>query len=75
MKRIFLLLLLTSCLSTEVLNAPIEHVDTVQMYKRAHKPPPPPVPPSDTTDVEDTTRIPISFDVSVGDWEEEDIDL
>lgn len=68
-----LFLLLTSCISTEVLNAPeVEQVDTVRMYK-PHRPHPP-APPSDTTEV-DTTRVPIGFNPSVGDWEEEDIDL
>lgn len=71
MRLILLLLLLTSCLQTEVLNAPIEHVDTVQMYKKPHKP----RPPRATTEVDDTARIPISFDVSVDDWDEINVDL
>lgn len=75
MKRLIFLLLLTSCISTEVLNAPeVEPTDTVRMYK-PHRPPHPPVPPRDTTEVNDTARVPIGFNPSVGDWEEEDIDL
>lgn len=75
MKRLFLILILTSCISTEALNAPeVEQVDTVQMYKRAHNPPPP-VPPMDTTEVNDTTRVPIGFDVEVEDWDEKVIEL
>ena len=53
-------------MKTEVLNAPIEQADTVMMRK-PHKP----LPPRDTTD---TTRIPISFNPSVGDWDETEID-
>lgn len=75
MKRLIFLLLLTSCISTEVLNAPeVEQVDTVRMYK-PHRPPHPPLPPSDTTEGNDTARVPIGFNPSVGDWEAEDIDL
>jgi hypothetical protein len=69
MKRLaLLLLLLTSCLKTEVLNAPIEQVDTV-MYRKPYKP----FPPKDTTDQDD--RVPITFNPSVEDWEEQDINI
>lgn len=62
------------CMKTEVLNAPeVEQVDTVSMYK-PHRPPHPPVPPSDTTEV-DTSRVPIGFNPSVEDWEENEVDL
>lgn len=74
MKRLLLLLFLTSCVKTEVINEAVPQIDTVRMYK-PHRPPHPPVPPSDTTEVNDTTRVPIGFDPSVGDWDEEDIDL
>ena len=74
-KTTLLSLLLTplclSCIQTEVLNIPeVEHADTV-MTKKPHKP----YPPSDTTEVNDTARVPIGFNPSVEDWEEEDIDL
>lgn len=65
MKRLIFLLLLTSCISTEVLNAPEVIIDTASVHKK---------PLRDTTEV-DTTRVPIGFNPSVGDWEEEDIDL
>lgn len=64
---LLLLLLLTSCIKTEVLNAPIEQMDTV-MYRKPHKT----LPPKDTTD---TTRVPITFNPSVEDWEEQDINI
>lgn len=72
----FLLIgLCLSCMKTSVLNAPeVEPTDTVRKYK-PHRPPHPPVPPRDTTEVNDTARVPIGFNPSVGDWEEEDIDL
>jgi hypothetical protein len=57
----------TSCLKTDVLNAPIEQADTVLMRK-PHRPLLPPI-------EEDTTRITITFNPSVEDWEENDINL
>lgn len=75
MKRLVILLCLASCMKTEVLNAPeVEQIDTVLMRK-PHRPPHPPVPPSDTTEVNDTTRVPIGFNPSVGDWDEQDVEL
>lgn len=66
-----LILSCLSCIKTEVLNTPeVEHVDTV-MTKKPHKQ----LPPSDTTEVTDTARVPIGFNPSVEDWEDEDIDL
>lgn len=67
MIALLLLLLLTSCIKTEVLNAPIEQMDTVT-YRKPYKP----FPPKDTTD---TTRVPITFNPSVEDWEEQDINI
>lgn len=62
MKRLLLLLLLSSCIQTEVLHAPItKNIDT-----SVYRPPKPP---------RDTTRIPIGFDVSVEEWEGKDIEL
>jgi hypothetical protein len=65
---LLLLLLLTSCIKTEVLNAPIEQMDTV-MYRKPHKT----LPPKDTTDQDG--RVPITFNPSVEDWEEQDINI
>lgn len=62
MKRIFLLLLLTSCMKTEVIEAPMtKSIDTTVVKKQRPKPPRPP---------RDTARIPIEFDVSVEGWNE-----
>ena len=57
-----LLILCHSCARTEILNAPILVVDTI-------------ITKVDTTEVEriDTTRIPIGFQVSVSDWEEQEV--
>lgn len=69
MKRLFILLALTSCMSTEVIGfvEPIVVTDTTTKAK-PHKPlpPTPPIPPADTTD----EREPIGFDPTVEDWEE-----
>lgn len=68
------LLLLTSCMKTEVLNAPIEQTDTVLMHK-PHRPPHPPLPPRDTTSVDDTSRVGIGFNPTVEDWDGTDVDM
>lgn len=65
MRHLLLLLLLTSCMKTDIINEVEPQLDTVVMKK------PRPLPPRDTTD---TTRIPISFNPSVGDWDETEID-
>ena len=63
------LLMLTSCLKTEVINAPIEQVDSVMMRK-PHKPlPPPPI------ESDDTTRVSIGWNPTVEDWEGTDVDM
>lgn len=67
MRYLVLLLLLTSCMKTEVLNAPIEQQDTVMMQK-PHRPLPPPI-------EEDTTRIQIGFNPTVEDWDEENVEM
>ena len=73
MKKLILLLALTSCMSTEVIGfvEPIVVTDTTT--KKPHKPLPPtppipPIPPADTTD----EREPIGFDPTVEDWESAD---
>lgn len=70
MKRLFILLALTSCISTEVIGiVPETKVDTT-VAKKPHKPlpPTPPIPPADTTD----EREPIGFNPTVEDWESAD---
>lgn len=62
MKHLILLLLLTSCMKTDIINEVEPQLDTVVMQK-PHRPLPPPI------DV-DATRVPITFNPSVGDWEE-----
>lgn len=64
---LWLMILPASCLKTEVLNAPIEQVDTV-MYRKPHKPLPP-------KEEEDTARVPIEFDPSVEEWNKTNVDL
>ena len=67
-KSIFILLALTSCLTTEVIGIiPETKVDTT-VAKKPHKPLPPtrPIPPSDTG------RAEIGFDPTVEDWESAD---
>ena len=70
MKRLFILLALTSCMSTEVIGYTEPIVVTDTTTKKPHKPLPPtsPIPPTDTTD----GREPIGFDPTVEDWEESD---
>lgn len=68
MTALLLFLLLTSCMKTEVLNVPIEQVDTV-MYRKPYKT----LPQKDTADVDDTTRYQIEFNPSVEDWEEQEV--
>ena len=63
---LFLLLLLTSCMKTEVIEAPItKSIDTV-VVKARPKPNKPQV---------DTTRVPIGFNPNVEDWDEKVIEL
>lgn len=69
MKRLFILLALTSCMSTEVIGftEPIVVTDTTTKAK-PHKPlpPTPPIPPADTG------RPEIGFNPTVEDWEQAD---
>jgi hypothetical protein len=39
------------------------------------KPHKPPMPPKDTTERQDTARVPIGWNPSVDDWEEQDINI
>jgi hypothetical protein len=63
MIALLLLLLLTSCIKTEVIG--YEPIPPVEYRKKPHK-----ELPADSTDTEDTTRMPITFNPSVEDWEE-----
>lgn len=69
MKRLFIFLALTSCMSTEVIGfvEPIVVTDTTTKAK-PHKPlpPTPPIPPADTG------RAEIGFNPTVEDWEQAD---
>ena len=61
---LWLMSLLTSCLKTEVLNAPAEEEVVVSKRKKPEKPLP------EKPEQTDTTRVPIEFNPSVEDWEE-----
>lgn len=69
MKRLAILLLLTSCMTTTIIGAPIEEKADTVMTKKPHKD----FAPKDTTQV-DTTRYPIEFNPIVEDWEDIDIE-
>lgn len=62
---------MVSCLKVEIVQAPEARQLDTTIYKAPPKPPKPPKPPRDTTQ-KDTTRIPISFEVSVEDWGDDD---
>ena len=77
MKALRLLLFLAvtlcpSCLKTEVIGyePPEQAVDTMAKKER----PMPPKPPRDTTERQDTARVPIGWDPSVEDWDETEIE-
>lgn len=79
MKALRLLLFLAvtlcpSCLKTEVIGyePPEQAVDTMAKKERL-MPPKPPTPPKDTTDQDG--RVPIGWNPSVEDWEEQDINI
>lgn len=63
MTLLLYLLLLSSCMKTEVVNAPIQQ-DTM-VYK----------PRRENIEIIDTTRIQIGFNPTVADWEEYETDL
>ena len=62
MKRIIMILLLSSCIKTEVINEQISEEDILPIKQRKELV-------IDTINV-DTTRVPITFNPSVEDWEE-----
>lgn len=61
-----------SCLKTEVIGyePPEQAVDTLST--KAHRPPPKPQ--RDTTERQDTARVPIGWNPSVEDWAETDVE-
>ena len=61
---LLILILLSSCVKTEVLNVPMEEEVVVEKRKKPEKPLP------DKPEQTDTTRVPITFNPSVEDWEE-----
>jgi hypothetical protein len=63
MKRLAILLLLSSCMKTEVVNAPIQK-DTL-VYK----------PRKENIEYIDTTRVPITFTPTVQDWNDTTITI
>lgn len=63
MKRLVILLLLSSCMKTEVVNAPIQK-DTL-VYK----------PRKENIEIIDTTRVPITFTPTVQDWSDTTITI
>ena len=63
-----ILIFFTSCITTEVLGeSHLMETDSL-VTKKYYRPLPPPI------DV-DTTRVPITFNPSVEDWEEQDINI
>ena len=69
MRYLPLLLLLASCMKTDIINEVDPQLDTVMM-QQPHRSLPP-LPPRDTTSVDDTSRVGIGFNPTVEDWDEE----
>lgn len=67
MKYILILIFLTSCISTDILNQNLE-VKPVEHRQKLHRD----FDSIDTLNV-DTTRVPITFNPSVEDWEEHEV--
>lgn len=68
MITLLLLLLLTSCMKTDIINEVEPQLDTVVM-KKPHKPISLPI------ENDDTTRVEIGFNPSVEDWEDTEVDM
>lgn len=75
MYRFFLVFVLsvmiTACMKTTIIGAPIEEKADTVMTKKPHKD----FAPKDTTNPSDTSRVSIGFDATVEEWEETDIDM
>lgn len=65
MKRLVILLLLSSCVKTEIINEQISEEDILPIKQRKELV-------IDTLNV-DTTRVSITFNPSVEDWEEQEV--
>jgi hypothetical protein len=66
MKRLAILLAMTSCISTEVIGYEPEQIDTIAIQRRKPHKPLPPMPPADTTNED---RVPIDWNANVGEWD------
>lgn len=60
--------LVFSCAKTEIIGMPEAHGLQDTLSTKVHRPPP--KPPRDTTERQDTARVPIGWNPSVEDWEE-----
>lgn len=67
-----IVLVLSGCAKTEILGMPEAHEQLDTLATKAHRPPP--KPPRDTTERQDTARVPIGWDPSVEDWDETEIE-
>lgn len=67
MKHLILLLLLTSCMKTEILNAPIPITKQTDTTKKVRTE-------ADTTRTEDP-RVPMGFNPTVEDWNETETEI
>ena len=67
------LVLLVSCAKTEILGMPEAHEQLDTVATKAHRPTP--APPRDTTERQDTARVPIGWNPSVEDWNETNNEL
>lgn len=73
MNKLYILitvLLCVSCVTTEVPERIVNSNDTTAVTKKPHKPLP-----RDTVVVEDTATVPIGFNPSVEDWEDNEIGI
>lgn len=68
------LMVMTSCLKTEMVGEVEMQIDTV-VVKKPHRPPHPPLPPRDSTEVDDTSRVSMGWNPTVDDWEGTDVDM
>jgi hypothetical protein len=69
MIALLIILLLSSCMKTEIINAPMP-MDIDTTATKVHKDFP-----ADTTDRADTARVPIGWNPSVEDWSEQNQDI
>jgi hypothetical protein len=69
MIALLIILLLSSCMKTEIINAPMP-MDIDTTATKVHK-----EFPADTTDRADTARVPIGWNPSVEDWSEQNQDI